>query len=342
MGVSRPKPRFTASTLILYAILVIAVVLISALVGCAMDFSVNPDGSLDITKIGEGMELATKNISYILKHLVDKNSYILRMEALGLFATGIFILYQFSKTPKRLHRKGEEYGSAKWGDEKEMKDLAEKEKKHEFKPVIRDGKRVFDSKGTFVGFTIDNNTVLTKEVQLSLNYKQHFLNHNVVVIGGSGAGKSRYYARPNIMQLNTSYVVTDPKGELLADTGKMLEEAGYKVRVFNLIEMEHSNNYNPFEYVYDYNGNLSEESVMKMVDILFNSTKVDGEKEDFWSQKGKAMLEAVIFLLFEESEYNMKRDAEGKLIPETRDKTHLNFFSVTEKMRRLQYPLKGR
>ena len=342
MGVSRPKPRFTASTIIIYTVIVIVAVLICSVLGCAMDFSVNPDGSLDITKIGEGLTLATKNIPYIMKHLVDKNSYVFKMEAFGLVTSGIIILYQFSKTPKRLHRKGEEYGSAKWGDEKEMKDLAEKEKKPEFKPVLRDGKRVFDNKGNFVGFTIDNNTILTKEVQLSLNFKQHFLNHNVVVIGGSGAGKSRYYARPNIMQLNTSYVVTDPKGELLADTGKMLEEAGYKVRVFNLIEMEHSNNYNPFEYVYDYNGNLSEESVMKMVDILFNSTKVDGEKEDFWSQKGKAMLEAVIFLLFEESEYNMKRDTKGKLIPETRDKTHLNFFSVTEKMRRLQYPLKGR
>lgn len=342
MGVSRPKPRLTLSTVIIYAIAVIAVVLICSVVGCAMDFSANSDGSIDITRISEGMALATRNTPYILKHLVDKNSYIFKMDAFGLMVSGVFILYQFSKTPKRLHRKGEEHGSAKWGDEKEMKSLAEKEKKPEFKPVLRDGKRVFDIKGNFVGFTIDNNTILTKEVQLSLNFKQHFLNHNVIVIGGSGAGKSRYYARPNIMQLNTSYVVTDPKGELLADTGKMLEEAGYKVRVFNLIEMEHSNNYNPFEYVYDYNGNLSEESVMKMVDILFNSTKVDGEKEDFWSQKGKAMLEAIIFLLFEESEYNMKKDSEDRLIPETRDKTHLNFFSVTEKMRRLQYPMKGK
>ena len=342
MALHRPKPRFTKSTFIGYAILVVVVFVLCTILGCAMDFSVKADGNVDFTQLSKGMSLALKNLSYILKHLTDKNSYICKMMLFGLMATGIYILYKVSQTPKRLHRRGEEHGSAKWGDEKEMKSLADKNVKTEFKPVLRDGKRVFDNKGNFIGFTIDNNIILTETVKLSLNSSQHLLNHNVLIIGGSGSGKTRFYATPNVMQLNTSFAITDPKGEILANTGKMLVEAGYKVRVFNTIEMEHSNNYNPFEYVYDYNGNLSEDNVLKMIDVLFNSTKGDGEKEDFWSQKGKSMLEAIILLLFEESEYNMKKDEKGKLIPETRDKTHLNFFSATEKMRRLQYPTKGR
>lgn len=147
--------------------------------------------------------------------------------------------------------------------------------------------------------------------------------------------------KPNIMQLNTSYVITDPKGELLQSTGKMLTEAGYVVRVLNLIQMEHSNNYNPFNYVFDQNGNLSEDNVKKMISVLFKATKGDGEKEDFWSQKGQTVLEAITFLLFEESEYHAELDENGKIVPGTRDFSHLNFFSVTEKMRRMQYPPRG-
>ncbi|MDE5564357.1 MAG: type IV secretory system conjugative DNA transfer family protein, partial [Oscillospiraceae bacterium] len=125
-----------------------------------------------------------------------------------------------------------------------------------------------------------------------------------------------------IMQLNTSYVITDPKGEILQSTGKMLTAAGYEVRVLNLIQMQHSNNYNPFHYVYDHNGNLSQDNIKKMINVLFKSTKGDGEKEDFWSQKGQSLLEAITFLLFEESEYNAKFDENGNIIPETRDLSH--------------------
>ena len=176
---------------------------------------------------------------------------------------------------------------------------------------------------------------------LSLNAKQHLLNLNVLIIGGSGSGKTRFFAKPNIMQLNTSYVITDPKGEILQSTGKMLTEAGYVVRVLNLIQMDHSNNYNPFHYVYDENGDLSLEYIKKMINVLFSSTKGDGEKTDFWAQKGQSLIEAIVYLLFEESEYNAEFDENGKIIPETRDKTHLNFFSVTDKMRHLVYPSHG-
>ena len=342
MSAPRPKPRFTKTTVIIYAIIALLTAVLCSLLGCAMDFSISINGKLDYTKMGIGFKRATNNIPYILHHIADKDSNVCKMTFFGLLCMAVFILYKFAATPKRLHRRGQEHGSAKWGDEKEMKSLAEKEKKPEFKPVLRDGKRVFDNKGNFVGFTIDNNIIIADKLKLSLNTWQHNLNLNMFIIGDSGSGKTRYVAKPNIMQLNTSYVITDPKGEILADTGKMLLEAGYKVRVFNTIQMKHSNNYNPFHYVYDPEGRLSTQDIVKMVDVLFTATKVDGEKEDFWSQKGKSLLQAIIFLLFEESEYNAEKDENGNIIESTRDTRNLNFFAVTEKMRKLVYPTKGK
>lgn len=333
--------KTSKSTLIIYGIIILLIITACCFIGSAMDYAVTPEGKIDINLMGDGFNIVLGNPELLVSSLKNKNGYAPKMLFLGVAGTGIFALYKYSEDKKRLHRRGVEHGSAKWGDEKEMKSLADKEKP-EFKPVLSaDGKRVFDEKNNFVGVNIDKNIILTKEVQLSTNSKQHLLNLNVLIIGGSGSGKTRFYAKPNIMQLNTSYVITDPKGEILQSTGKMLKEAGYEVRVLNLIQMEHSNNYNPFHYVYDYNGNLSQDNIKKMINVLFKATKGDGEKEDFWSQKGQSLLEAITFLLFEESEYNAKFDKNGKIIPETRDISHLNFFSVTEKMRRLQYPPKG-
>lgn len=333
--------KTSKSTLVVYGIIIIVIIFIFWFLGAAMDFALKPDGTVDINLIGNGIEKVMSNPQVIFSSLKNKNSYAPKMLFLGACSTGIYVLYKYTEDKKRLHRRGVEHGSAKWGDDKEMKLLAEiKEKPHMY-PILSEGKRVFDKKGDFVCVKVDNNIILTKEVQLSLNSRQHLLNLNVLIIGGSGSGKTRFYAKPNIMQLNTSYVVTDPKGEILQSTGKMLKEAGYEVRVLNLIQMQHSNNYNPFHYVYDHNGDLSQDNIKKMINVLFKSTKGDGEKDDFWSQKGQSLLEAITFLLFEESEYNAKFDESGKIIPNTRDKSHLNFFSVTEKMRRLQYPPSG-
>ncbi len=334
--------KTSTSTLLIYGIIILLIITAFCFLGAAMDFAVKPDGKVDINLLGDGFNTVMSDPEILFSSLKNKGGYAPKMLFLGICSTGIYVLYKYSEDKKRLHRKGVEHGSAKWGDAKEMKSLAENEKKPELKPILTsDGKRVFDKKGNFVGVIIDNNIVLTKEVYLSLNSKQHLLNLNVLIIGGSGSGKTRFFAKPNIMQLNTSYVVTDPKGEILQSTGKMLTEAGYEVRVLNLIQMEHSNNYNPFHYVYDHNGDLSQDNIKKMVNVLFKSTKGDGEKDDFWSQKGQSLLEAITFLLFEESEYNAEFDENGKIISETRDTSHLNFFSVTEKMRRLQYPPRG-
>lgn len=335
------KPRKTApSTYIIYTVIIVILLILCLIIGAAMDYAITDNKKVDFLLINKGLNIVTRNPDLILKAIRTKGSYSIKILFIGALSIGIFILYKYTEDKKRLHRKGTEYGSAEWGNEKEMKALADKETKPKFQPLLTsDKKRVFDENGDFIGAIIDNNILISKETYLSLNSRQHMLNLNILIIGGSGSGKTRFFAKPNILQLNTSYVITDPKGEILQSTGKVLTEAGYEVRVFNLIEMEHSNNYNPFHYVFDYNGDLSEDNIKKMVNVLFKSTKGEGEKDDFWSQKGQSLLEAIVYLLFDESEYNAKYDNEtGKIISETRDLSHLNFFSVTEKMRKLRYP----
>ncbi len=150
-------------------------------------------------------------------------------------------------------------------------------------------------------FVKDNNIILTNDVRMSLNTRQTRKNLNVMVIGGSGSGKSRFYVKPNLMQANTSYVCTDPKGELLRSTGKMLEHYGYKIKVFNLIDMLHSNNYNPFNYIYDTEGNYSTTAVIKMVNVLMKNTQKEGGGggDQFWDDSTKALLAALCFYLVE-------------------------------------------
>ena len=153
-------------------------------------------------------------------------------------------------------------------------------------------------------FETDNNIILTQEVRMSLNTRQHRENLNVLVIGGSGSGKSRFYVKPNLMQLNTSYVVTDPKGKLLRSCGRLMKKAGYEIRVFNLIDMAHSNNYNPFNYIYDKDGNVNKTYVMKMVNCLMKNTKQEGSSggDQFWDDSTKALILAISFYLLEKAD----------------------------------------
>ena len=153
-------------------------------------------------------------------------------------------------------------------------------------------------------FETDNNIILTQEVRMLLNTRQHRENLNVLVIGGSGSGKSRFYVKPNLMQLNTSYVVTDPKGELLRSCGRLMKKAGYEIRVFNLIDMAHSNNYNPFNYIYDKDGNVNKTYVMKMVNCLMKNTKQEGSSggDQFWDDSTKALILAISFYLLEKAD----------------------------------------
>ena len=134
-----------------------------------------------------------------------------------------------------------------------------------------------------------NNKILTENVCIGINAKKHRRNLNTLIVGGSGAGKTRFYAKPNIMQCNTSFVVLDPKGEIVRDLGYLLKKEGYEVKVLDLINMDKSHCYNPFVYL------KSDNDVQKLVTNLFKSTTPKGNP--FWDTAASMLLLALIFYL---------------------------------------------
>ena len=171
----------------------------------------------------------------------------------------------------RNYRKKEEYGSAKWGNTKQV------------------NKKYADPK-------YFENKLLSQNVRIGLDGKKHRRNLNTIVIGGSGAGKTRFYGKPNIMQCNTSFVTLDPKGEILRDTGYLLEKEGYVIKVMDLINMNKSHCYNPFEYIHD------DKDVLKLITNLIRNTTPKGSQtnDPFWEKSETALLEGLcLFLLHE-------------------------------------------
>lgn len=171
---------------------------------------------------------------------------------------------------RRNYRRGEEHGSAKWGNAGAVN------KRYAARPYAE-------------------NKLLTQHVRLGLDGKKHRRNLNTLVIGGSGSGKTRFFVKPNLMQLpeNMSYVVLDPKGEIVASCGRMLEEAGIEVRVLDLITMEKSHCYNPFVYL------RNDNDVQRLVTNLFKSTTPKGatQSDPFWDTAAQMLLLALIFFL---------------------------------------------
>lgn len=284
-------------TIILYAVIVFAVLYVSAALGAAMDLSVDDEGVLDFSLLMSQFETVLTKPDIITAHFSNFSGYSAKITTIVGIALGIYALMKYT-SKKRLHRRGVEHGSARWANVKEeqfLRDNADKKK-----PFIDKLPNWLAKSVRAVlrkpppqepPFFSDNNILLTQEVRMSLNTRQHRENLNVLTIGGSGSGKSRFYVKPNLMQLNTSYVVTDPKGELLRSCGKLLQKAGYEIRVFNLIDMSHSNNYNPFNYVYDKDGNMNKTYVMKMVNCLMKNTKQEGSGsgDQFWDDSTKAL-----------------------------------------------------
>jgi len=184
------------------------------------------------------------------------------------YVLGIGIYY----SQKKNYRRGVEHGSAKWGDAASI------------------CKRYRDKRYT-------QNLILTQNFRMGLDCYKHKRNLNVLVVGGSGAGKSRAYAVVNIMQCNCSMVVTDPKGELLRKTGGLLEREGYEVRVFDLINPETSFCYNPFAYVRD------DKDVLKLINNLIRNTTPKGAQssDPFWEKSETALLQALMLYLLHEA-----------------------------------------
>jgi len=141
------------------------------------------------------------------------------------------------------------------------------------------------------------NKILSQNVRISFKTKEHRRNLNTLVIGGSGAGKTRFYGKPNIMQCNCSYVVLDPKGEILRDTGYLLEKEGYEIKVLDLINMEKSHGYNPFHYI------RNDNDILKLItNLIRNTTDKNAQKgEQFWEQAETALLQAIFLYLYHEA-----------------------------------------
>ena len=184
------------------------------------------------------------------------------------------IVYTKGKNAKKF-RQGKEYGSARWGNRKDIE--------------------------PYMDENFQNNILLTKTERLSMNGRpsnpKYARNKNVLVIGGSGSGKTRFYVKPNLMQMHSSYCVTDPKGTIVLECGKMLEDNGYEIRILNTINFKKSMKYNPFAYL------RSEKDILKLVQTIIANTKGEGEKsgEDFWVKAEKLYYTALIGYIFYEA-----------------------------------------
>jgi type IV secretion system protein VirD4 len=328
---SRVAKKTDFVTISIYAVLAMFVIYFSAALGACLDLSLNDEGKADMDKLASSLESTLMDTDLVLEQ-VKTGGKALQLPIFTAFGLGLYVLMKITGK-KKFHRKGEEHGSARWANKKEIASLLDKppksknkvqktdrttvkpEQVSEQKPrdepaesdnseqtaVHKDKRSVKVKKCKEKEFVMDNNIILTNEVKMSLNTRQTRKNLNIMVIGGSGSGKSRFYVKPNLMQANTSYVCTDPKGELLRSTGKMLEHYGYKIKVFNLIDMSHSNNYNPFNYIYDTDGKYSTTAVIKMVNVLMKNTQKEGGGggDQFWDDSTKALLAALCFYLVE-------------------------------------------
>ena len=236
-------------------------------VGAAVRLSPGADASAKLLHLGDGFTAAFSSIAPSF-HPADL--------ALGIAGAVIvrLIIYTKGKNAKK-YRKGIEYGSARWGNAEDIKPYTD--------PVFQ------------------NNVLLTQTERLTMNSRpkqpKYARNKNILVIGGSGSGKTRFFVKPNLMQMHSSYVVTDPKGTVLVECGKLLQRGGYRIKVLNTINFKKSMRYNPFAYI------RSEKDILKLVNTLIANTKGDGEKagEDFWVKSERLFYCALIGYIWYEA-----------------------------------------
>ena len=246
-------------------------------VGAAVRLSPGADASAKLLHLGDGFTAAFSSIAPSF-HPADL--------ALGIAGAVIvrLIIYTKGKNAKK-YRRGTEYGSARWGGADDIKPYTD--------PVF------------------ENNIPLTQTERLTMNSRpkqpKYARNKNILVIGGSGSGKTRFFVKPSLMQCTskdfpTSYIVTDPKGTLILETGKMLQRYKYRIKVLNTINFKKSMKYNPFAYL------RSEKDILKLVNTIIANTKGDGEKsgEDFWVKAEKLYYTALIGYIWYEAPENEK------------------------------------
>ena len=218
------------------------------------------------TKFGEAARLAPgQDFSGKALHILEGFSLAFQSIAPSLHPLDLLVgicgaliirlaVYIRGKNAKKF-RKNEEYGSARWGTPEDI--------------------------APYMDPCFENNVILTQTERLTMTNRpknpKYARNKNVLIIGGSGSGKTRFWLKPNLMQLHSSYVVTDPKGSILVECGRLLQRNKYKIKVFNTINFKKSMHYNPFEYIH------SEKDILKLVTALITNTKGDGHSSDpFW------------------------------------------------------------
>ena len=243
--------------IILFILGIIPVIWLSLIIAPNID-----GGLIDIIK------KLTKALDNPFRITICENSLKTVFFLLVVYVIAILIYYSSRKN----YRRNEEYGSAKWGSAKKI------------------CKKYIDKNN-------NNSKILTQNVQIGLDGRKHRRNLNVLICGGSGAGKTRFYAKPNIMQCNCSFVILDPKGEILRDTGGLLEHKGYEVKILDLINMDKSHCYNPFVYL------KNDNDVQRLVTNLFKSTTPKGSQSNdpFWDTAASMLLLSLIFYLWYEA-----------------------------------------
>ena len=232
-----------------------------------------------ICRVAEGGDMSIKmtNVMNGLSHMFDNPlpSFHVTDIFVGI-AGGIVmrLIVHFKAQNAKKYRHGEEYGSARWGNEKDIAPYMDAD-------------------------NFENNILLTNTERLQLSGRppdpKYARNKNILIVGGSGSGKTRFFIKPNLMQLHSSYVVTDPKGTVLIECGKMLKAAKYKIKVFNTINFNRSMHYNPMAYIRD------QKDILKLVNTIILNTKGEGAQsgEDFWVKAERLLYTAYIAFIFE-------------------------------------------
>ena len=234
--------------------------------------------ALFATKLGQGWRLSTGgDFSAKVLHLLDGLAAAFRTVlpsfhpidiCVGIAVAGLIrlIVYVKGKNVKK-YRKNEEYGSARWGTP--------------------------DDIAPYIDPVFENNVILTQTERLMVSNRpkdpRNARNKNVLVVGGSGSGKTRFFIKPNLMQMHSSYVVTDPKGSIVIECGKLLQRNNYRIKIFNTINFKKSMHYNPFAYIH------SEKDILKLVTTLITNTKGEGKSgDDFWVKAETLLYAAII------------------------------------------------
>ena len=235
--------------------------------GEAFRLSPGVDLSAKLLHIRQGFTAAFESVAPSV-HPVDL--------LIGLAGAVIIRLVVYSKQKNaKKYRKGMEYGTARWGNAKDIQ--------------------------PFIDPVFDNNVLLTETERLMMSNRpkdpKNARNKNIMVIGGSGSGKTRFFCKPNIMQLHSSYVITDPKGSLISEVGQLLQRARYEIKVLNTINFQKSMHYNPFAYL------RSEKDILKLVNTIILNTKGEGAQstEDFWVKAERLYYTALIGYIFYEA-----------------------------------------